>query len=200
MPRKTPTTAPAAGVRSGTVGQSQHGPFVRWRQANFLLAGAVLLLGAFQAWSAYHPDTPPAPDDSVAALPAGPVAAPPPAADWRKHMMGKNLFVIPVAAPAGPELADLVAKAKEKVTLRGITKVGSRWGAYFEVRQGAQAAGIIPGRRARPGQPPPRPVQSKGGSMSLFFEGDRVGEFTVKKIEPRTVTLLLGDKEVLFAL
>jgi hypothetical protein len=193
-------------LSAGVIGQLPARIFTLWRRANWVLVLAVSLAGLAVADSLRRGDEVSRPRAAIAATipadttqPAGPAPA-----DYRRLFTSRQLFVPAVAPPPGPDLNDAIARAKARLTLRGIMKVGDRMGAYFEVRDAAagQPAAPRPLPVARGGRALPvvrHVATGGGGKVSVYFEGDQVGEFTVKKVDAKTVVLEIAGREVPFS-
>lgn len=191
--RKGDSARPSTGI----VGRGSPKYLAMWKRVNVILAAATLLAGAALAYAVASE-----PDESVAApgieLPpprdrTGPAA---PVANFQSAMAAKKLFIMPMPPPPAVNVVDAIAKAKAKIKLVAITTVGDRMGAYFEVNENPTGAAPMPPVR-RPGMPR---TKINRPSMKLYYEGDKVGDFTVKKIEAQQVTVAIADREVVFTL
>ena len=197
-------------VTAGQVGQADERLFGYWRRGNVALAGAAALAGLWLAWSLASGG--PAISRADPAAPGVGPAVPdnsPEVADYAKRMATRKLFLMPNPPAPGPDVADALERAKARLVLRGVNTVGGRTGAYFEVREAARpgmpVAPMVPGV-APSGQRISMPKAglvrrpARSGGMKLYFEGDRVGDFVIKKIDVPTqsVTLTLAGREVVF--
>jgi len=154
------------------------GHFPYWRQANVGLGLVAFLLALWTVWllfarvpAAAMADIPPRRDRAEADDQQGLVYA-----DYRKWVAGKKLFVLPVPSPTSLGLDDQITRAKQNINLCGITEIGGRMGAYFEVKEG------------------------NATSFGLYFEGDQVGGFVVSEIGPSRVVVMIAEQEVAFSL
>jgi len=154
--------------------------FQRWRLANLALACMVTLLGIVLVCSSVFGSRPaswtmpvPASDSAAGLAKEGRQ----PISEYRKWFQGRKLFVRAGPTAAGRELGDAVQKAKDRLGLRGIAEVAGKMGAYFEVDEGGG-----------------------GKSFGVYFEGDRVGDFTVASVEPAKVLLDIAEQSVTFSL
>jgi hypothetical protein len=198
---------PAGRLSSGTVGAGDRRGLDRWRTANLALAVAAGLLAIGFVWQIASPAGP-ALEPLQPGLPSSvPMIADDDAAGGTAGFTvpaGRRLFVETAPPPVAGSLADAIAAAKGRLELKAIVPVGGRMAAYFVVLPAsgaavrARPAPLVPGRR--PAAPPPRP--SGRGGMASYFEGDRVGDtdFTVKKVEPRSVILTMAGQDVTFSL
>ncbi len=119
-------------------------------------------------------------DDAAELPPARPVAdgpdqSEPATPDYRRAIGRRRLFVLPTPTADALGIDDAIAKAREKVAFRGVVDMDGRMGAYFEVGQG------------------------DGAVLGLYYEGDRVADFTVTSVESQGAVLEVGGHEVRFS-
>lgn len=200
----TVSATPQAGAAiAGVVGAAPPRSERYLRRANMLLVVAVSLAAAWFAWTLLAPAAAAAPGSGITAVSVAGGAAPTPTPiNLRKAFTGRSsLFAPAVPVAAGPGVQEVLARAKARLTLKAINRpFGSdRLAAYFVVAD-ETPAGRPTAPPARPGLPGARPPRPAHRGMQPYFEGDRVGDFTVKTVEPRSVVLTLADQEVTFSL
>ncbi len=151
----------------------------QWRRGNLVLLVALTVvtgLAVFRLWRLTRPLEPPAatsaltgPSPAVRSAAAG-------VGDYRSHIGGRKLFVLPSPGPPTTAVADAIADAKKRLTLCGIANVGGKRAAYFEVEKGGK------------------------GTLGLYAEGDMVDDFTVVDVGAGSVVLEVAGQQVTFTM